>query len=123
MAIALMLPLNGLASTDGFALLDIQDAAWLRQHGWKGRILLLDGFFHENDLSLAEELVCDLVVYCEAQVEWLERFKVKNHKPISCLSQNEYRHESFGVQARCLQKGISPFACCWLSHAPHDSFC
>ncbi len=72
--------LKGLASTDGFALLDIQDAAWLRERGWEGRILLLEGFFHENELSLAEDLACDLVVHCDAQVEWLERFKGKNHK-------------------------------------------
>ena len=75
--------LKGLASTDGFALLDIQDAAWLRGHGWQGRILLLEGFFHENELGLAEDLVCDLVVHCDAQVEWLERYKVKNHKPFN----------------------------------------
>ncbi len=37
--------LKGLASTDSFALLDIQDAAWLREHGWQGRILLLEGLF------------------------------------------------------------------------------
>ena len=75
--------LKGLASTDGFALLDIQDAAWLREHGWKGRILLLEGFFHANELTLAEDLECDLVVHCESQVEWLERFKGKNHKPFN----------------------------------------
>ena len=75
--------LKGLASTDGFALLDIQDAAWLREHGWKGRILLLEGFFHANELTLAEDLECDLVVHCESQVEWLERSKGKNHKPFN----------------------------------------
>ena len=75
--------LKGLASTDGFALLDIQDAAWLREHGWEGRILLLEGLFHENELDLAQELHCDLVVHCEAQIEWLERYADKVHKPIS----------------------------------------
>jgi len=75
--------LKGLASTDGFALLDIQDATWLREHGWKGRILLLEGFFHANELTLAKDLECDLVVHCDAQVEWLERFKDKNHKPFN----------------------------------------
>ncbi|HAT39939.1 MAG TPA: alanine racemase, partial [Polynucleobacter sp.] len=35
--------LKGLASTDGFALLDIQDASWLREQDWEGRILLLEG--------------------------------------------------------------------------------
>jgi alanine racemase len=75
--------LQGLASTDGFALLDIEDAAWLRERGWKGRILLLEGLFHENELSRADDLGCDLVVHCETQLAWLESFKPKTHKPFS----------------------------------------
>ena len=75
--------LKGLCSTDGFALLDIQDAAWLREHGWEGRVLLLEGLFHENELELAQELHCDLVVHCEAQVEWLEKYIEQGHKPFS----------------------------------------
>ena len=72
--------LKGLASTDGFALLDIQDAVWLREHGWQGRILLLEGLFHENEMGLAQELACDLVVHCNAQVEWLEKYPSKDPK-------------------------------------------
>ena len=68
---------KGLDSTDGFALLDITDAQWLRDHGWKGRILLLEGLFSEQELELAVELQCDLVVHSEKQVSWLESFK--NH--------------------------------------------
>jgi alanine racemase len=64
--------LKGLTSTDGFALLDIQDAVWLREHGWASRILLLEGLFHENEIELAQKLACDLVVHCDAQVQWLE---------------------------------------------------
>jgi len=73
--------LQGLASSDGFALLNMQNALRLREHGWQGRILLLEGLFHENELALAEELSCDLVVHCESQVEWLERYK--SHKPFN----------------------------------------
>ena len=75
--------LKGLESTDGFALLDMQDAVWLREQGWQGRILLLEGLFHENELGLAQELHCDLVVHCEAQIEWLERHADNVHKPVS----------------------------------------
>ncbi len=73
--------LNGLASTDGFALLNMQNAARLREQGWQGRILLLEGLFHEDELALAEKLSCDLVVHCEAQVEWLEKYS--SHKPFN----------------------------------------
>ena len=67
--------LNGLASTDGFALLNMQNALRLREAGWQGRMLLLEGLFHENELTLAEKLSCDLVVHCETQVQWLEKYK------------------------------------------------
>ena len=75
--------LKGLSSTDGFALLDIQDAVWLREQGWQGRILLLEGLFHENELDLAQELHCDLVAHCETQVDWLERYAKNVHKTMS----------------------------------------
>ena len=73
--------LKGLASTDGFALLNIQSAEHLREQGWQGRILLLEGLFHENQLAVADKLSCDLVVHCEAQVEWLEKYSA--HKPFN----------------------------------------
>jgi alanine racemase len=66
--------LKGLESTDGFALLDIADAQWLRDHAWSGRILLLEGLFKREELELAAKLHCDLVVHCQKQVEWLESF-------------------------------------------------
>lgn len=67
--------LQGLESTDGFALLDIADAQLLREYGWQGRILLLEGLFHEAELEHADQLHCDLVVHCEKQVQWLESYK------------------------------------------------
>jgi alanine racemase len=45
--------------------------------------LLLEGLFHENELNLAQELQCDLVVHCQAQLEWLERYAEKIHNQIS----------------------------------------
>jgi alanine racemase len=63
---------KGLRSTDGFALLDIADAQWLRDHAWEGRILLLEGLFSPVELDLALNLHCDLVVHNEQQVVWLE---------------------------------------------------
>ena len=71
--------LRGLGSTDGFAVLDLEDARFLRDHGWQGRILLLEGLFHENELSLAHELTCDVVIHCDNQVTWLEGFEAQPH--------------------------------------------
>ncbi len=65
--------LAGLGKTDGFALLDLDDARWLRAQGWDKRILLLEGLFNEADLGAVIELRCDLVVHCDEQVSWLEK--------------------------------------------------
>jgi len=67
--------LKGLSKTDGFALLDIDDARWLREQGWTGRLLLLEGLFRYEDLASAHELGCDLVVHREEQLIWLEDAK------------------------------------------------
>lgn len=66
--------LQGLGATDGFALLDIADAQWLRDHDWNGRILLLEGLFHQAELERAVALGCDMVVHSEKQVAWLESY-------------------------------------------------
>ena len=75
--------LNGLEATDGFALLDIADAQWLRDHGWGGRILLLEGLFSVDELELAAQLKCDLVVHSQKQVEWLESYQKHSGHPIN----------------------------------------
>lgn len=74
---------KGLESTDGFALLDIADAQWLRGHGWEGRILLLEGLFSQQELELVIQLQCDLVVHSEKQVVWLESFENHSGRPIN----------------------------------------
>jgi len=75
--------LKGLSSTDGFALLDIADAQWLRGHTWGGRILLLEGLFSREELELAVQLQCDLVVHSEKQLEWLESYQNHSGHPIN----------------------------------------
>ncbi len=75
--------LRGLESTDGFALLDIADAQWLRDHGWEGRILLLEGLFHHNELDLAVRLRCDLVVHSDKQLVWLESYANHSGHPLN----------------------------------------
>jgi alanine racemase len=74
---------KGLESTDGFALLDIADAQWLRSHGWEGRILLLEGLFSQQELEIVIKLQCDLVVHSEKQVVWLEGFNNHSDRPIN----------------------------------------
>lgn len=45
---------RSMAQTDGFALLDLAEAVLLRESGWNGPILLLEGFFQPEDLQLID---------------------------------------------------------------------
>ena len=66
-----------LKATDGFALLDIDEAILLRKQGWEGPILLLEGFFQAQDLALIEQYRLTTVIHCEHQLQMLQ------HAPLS----------------------------------------
>ncbi|WP_145556873.1 catabolic alanine racemase DadX [Yersinia canariae] len=59
----------GLAATDGFALLDLNEAILLREQGWKGPILLLEGFFQPQDLVLLDHYRLTTSVHSDWQLE------------------------------------------------------
>ena len=42
---------EGLRAADGFAVLDLQEAQILRDLGWRGPVLLLEGVFEQRDLE------------------------------------------------------------------------
>ena len=56
---------DGLRGTDGFALLDLQEAQALRQLGWRGPILLLEGVFEARDLELCSRLGLWHTIHCD----------------------------------------------------------
>ncbi len=45
---------SALSAADGFALLNLEEAILLREQGWKGPILLLEGFFHADELAVLD---------------------------------------------------------------------
>jgi alanine racemase len=57
---------------DGFALLEISEAMQLRDAGFKQPIVLLEGFFAEDDLQMAAEHAICATVHCEDQLRLLE---------------------------------------------------
>ena len=69
----------GLRGADGFALLDLVEAARLRALDWRGPILLLEGCFEARDLELCSRLDLWHVVHCSAQIDWLAAHKT--HRP------------------------------------------
>ena len=53
------------ARADGFALLDLAEAERVRELGWRGPILLLEGCFEPRDLELCSRLDLWHVVHCD----------------------------------------------------------
>ena len=70
---------EGLRGADGFALLDLDEARRVRDLGWRGPILLLEGVFEPRDLELCSRLNLWHVVHCDAQIDWLATHKT--HQP------------------------------------------
>ena len=62
---------SALGATDGFALLNLEEAITLRERGWKGPILMLEGFFHAQDLEIydlrTQQLATQSTAKCTAK--------------------------------------------------------
>jgi alanine racemase len=72
---------TGLSATDGFALLDIAHAGLLREFGWKGPILLLEGIFSLDDIDECLSLQLDVVIHSSCQLNWMEAWLENSSGP------------------------------------------
>ena len=61
----------GFGSADGLALLDFDDAVRLREAGWRGPVLMLEGAFEPADVQVARAHALGLVVHRSEQIAWL----------------------------------------------------
>jgi alanine racemase len=66
---------EGLRGADGFALLDLDEAQRVRNLGWRGPILLLEGAFELRDLELCSRLDLWHTVHCSEQIDMLAAHK------------------------------------------------
>ncbi|MDO6385477.1 alanine racemase [Uliginosibacterium sp. 31-12] len=62
---------------DGFALLEISEALSLRSAGFTQPILMLEGFFAEDDLRLAAAYDISVVIHSQAQLALLELLELE----------------------------------------------
>ncbi|MDD4911110.1 MAG: alanine racemase [Sideroxydans sp.] len=69
---------EALRDAEGFALLDIRDAIILRDAGFRQTILLLEGFFTQEEVPLLAEYELTTVVHNHQQLAWLEAYPRKN---------------------------------------------
>ena len=68
---------EALRGADGFALLDLDEAQRVRDLGWRGPVLLLEGAFEARDLELCSRLDLWHTIHCEAQIDMLSRHKTQ----------------------------------------------
>jgi alanine racemase len=66
---------SALQEADGFALLDLAEAVLVRELGWRGPILLLEGCFDPRDLDTCSRLGLWHTVHHERQIDWLAAHK------------------------------------------------
>ncbi len=88
---------DALRSADGFAMLDLDEAQRVRDLGWRGPILLLEGCFESRDLELCSRLKLWHAVHHEQQVDWLAMHKT--HEPHRVFLKLQQRHEPAGLHA------------------------
>jgi alanine racemase len=89
-----------LAHADGIALLDLDEAARVRQLGWKKPVLLLEGIFTAADVAVADELCLTVAVHCTDQLDLLCAAKVRrpldiNLKMNSGMNRLGFRADAF----------------------------
>jgi alanine racemase len=71
----------GLRATDGFGLLDLEEAVKLRELGWAGPILLLEGFFRPTDIDVIDRYSLTTAVHSDEQLRMLEMARLS--KPVN----------------------------------------
>ncbi len=64
-------------AADGFALLDLDEAQRVRDLGWRGPVLLLEGVFEPRDLELCSRLGLWHAVHCDEQIDMLAQHKTQ----------------------------------------------
>lgn len=71
---------SALSAADGFAMLNLEEAILLRERGWKGPILMLEGFFSSDELPLFDKYRLTTSVHSNWQVKALQNAKL--HAPL-----------------------------------------
>jgi alanine racemase len=68
--------MRGFADADGLALIETENAVRLRELGWTGPVLLLEGIFDSSDIALLGEYGFNSTVHCIEQIKMLEYTKL-----------------------------------------------
>ena len=89
---------RALAGADGFAVLDLQEAARLRTGGVTKPILLLEGFFQPGDLAPLHKYALTPVIHNPEQIEILKRSKLDGEIDVYLKVNSGMNRLGFGVE-------------------------
>jgi alanine racemase len=89
---------RALGGADGFAVLDFQEAARLRASGVTKPILMLEGFFSEEDLAPLHKYALTPVIHNPEQVEILKRSKLEGEIDVYLKVNSGMNRLGFGVE-------------------------
>lgn len=64
--------MQGFAAAHGLGLIEVEGAVRLRELGWSGPILLLEGVFEPADLQIVTRQQVQIAVHCREQIDMLE---------------------------------------------------
>lgn len=87
------------ADTDGYALLDLEDAIRLREAGFRQPILLLEGCFDSADLLVAAAHSLTPVVHCSEQIDMLELSGLPSRLPVYLKLNSGMNRLGFPIEA------------------------
>lgn len=65
--------LAGFGAADGLAMLDLDEAVACREAGWRGPLMLLEGFFDSSDIDIVDTHGLTVSVHGEEQLHMLEQ--------------------------------------------------
>ncbi|MDU7556449.1 MAG: alanine racemase [Pseudomonas sp.] len=92
---------RALEGTDGFALLNLEEAILLRERGWKGPILMLEGFFHADELPLFDKYRLTTSVHSNWQIKALQDARL--HAPLDVYLKMNSGMNRLGFQPERVQ--------------------
>lgn len=92
---------RALEGTDGFAMLNLEEAILLRERGWKGPILMLEGFFHADELPLFDKYRLTTSIHSNWQVKVLQDAQL--HAPLDVYLKMNSGMNRLGFQPERVQ--------------------
>lgn len=101
---------QGLQKSDGFAVLNLEEAVNLREAGYQQNLLLLEGVFSADELKLAARHKISLVVHNVRQIEMLEQAQLEN--PVHIFAKMNTGMNRLGFASAEFASAVQRLAAC-----------